>query len=99
MKKRLFKLSDNLKYVGLIKPLECQHHLKKTEFSQFWEGVVLNRPTKNDKESWVDIGLDKECKIDYNLPEGTWVTVDIHNHFNERGKNYKGKIVSAKYVE
>lgn len=99
LKKRLFKLSDNLKYVGLIKPLECQHHLKKTELSQYREGVVLNRPTKNDKECWVDIGLDRECKIDYNLPENTRVTVDIDNYLRENGRNYKGKVVSAKYVE
>lgn len=99
LKRRLFKLSDNLKYVGLIKPLECHHHLKKHEESRFREGVVLKRPTKSDSESWVDIGLDQECKINYHLVDGVRVSVRIDNFRERNPKFFKGDVVSSKQVE
>ena len=57
LRKRLFPISPELKFVGLIAPLECHHHLRVDEPAEFREGVVLKRPIKDKNGSWVDIGL------------------------------------------
>jgi hypothetical protein len=63
-----------------MNPIECKHHLKIEEYCKYREGVVLNRPIKkNDNSSWVDIGLRKECKVNYNLQAGTRVTVELEH--------------------
>jgi hypothetical protein len=57
LRKRLFPISALLRNVGLLTPLECLHHLKIEDISEYREGVVLKRPTRENEGSWVDIGL------------------------------------------
>jgi len=57
LRKKLFPISALLRNVGLLTPLECQHHLKVTDISEYREGVVLKRPTRENEGSWVDVGL------------------------------------------
>jgi predicted SPOUT superfamily RNA methylase MTH1 len=59
LRKALFPISSDLKYVGLMNPIESSHHLKTEEYCPYREGVVLNRPVKDGTGSWVDIGLLK----------------------------------------
>ena len=59
LRKRLFPLSPELKFVGLVAPLECHHHLKQDELFPYREGVVIKRPVKENSGSWVDVGLLK----------------------------------------
>ncbi len=62
-----------------MNPIESKHHLKTDEFHQYREGVVLNRPVKeNSAGSWVDIGLQKQAKIDYKLQPLTRVTIKLN---------------------
>ena len=62
-----------------MNPIESKHHLKADEFHQYREGIVLNRPVKeNGSGSWVDIGLPKQAKIDYKLQPLTRVTVKLN---------------------
>jgi len=42
---------------GLIHGIECGHHLRKGEESEFREGLVLDRPTKPTQGSFVSVGL------------------------------------------
>ncbi len=60
LRKRLFPLKDELKYVGTIPPLRTPHHPLKLKPSDlkvgmFREGVVVNRTNEGVR---VDIGMD-----------------------------------------
>lgn len=37
----------------------------------------MNRPVREQKGSWVNIGIYKDCQIDLALEEGTRVTVKL----------------------
>jgi len=64
-----------------MNPLDSNHHLRIDEWCQYREGVVLNRPVKENEGSWCNIGLLKDCKISQKLQEKTRVTVKL----NEKG--------------
>ena len=59
LRKALFPHHPDLKYAGLLNPLDCPHHMRREEKYPFREGVVLKRPTKKGKGSFVDCGIDK----------------------------------------
>lgn len=65
-----------MKYAGLLNPLDTPHHLRQSEFSQYREGVILDRPAsqKKGKGSWVNCGIDKDVRVDLNAPAGQRVT-------------------------
>ncbi len=95
LRKALFPVIPELKYTGLMNPLDAPHHLRQTEWSTYREGVVIPRPVRADRGSWVNIGLKKDCQIQEKLAVGTRVTVRI----NEKGDNlelkyYTGNVVS-----
>lgn len=77
LRKALFPVCPELKYSGLMNPLNTPHHLRADEWSQYREGVVINRPIKKGKGSWVNIGFKKDCQVDLLLEEGTRVTVKL----------------------
>lgn len=60
LRKALFPVCPELKFSGLMNPLNTPHHFKADEWSQYREGVVINRPNKKGKGSWVNVGLRKE---------------------------------------
>ena len=94
LRKTLFPMSEDLKLSGLMNPLESQHHLRKDEWSPYREGCVLDRPVSGEY-SWVNIGLNKDCKIDQKLPPKTRVTVKLNEkNFNNKLKYYTGTPVS-----
>ncbi|KAK6022521.1 hypothetical protein OSTOST_11780, partial [Ostertagia ostertagi] len=63
------------------------------------EGVVLDKPTKPDRGSLCDVGLEKELELEdkIQLPAATRVTVEITN-LGENSKRYRGKLSSARKV-
>ena len=94
LRKTLFPMSEDLKLSGLMNPFESQHHLRKDEWSPYREGCVLDRPVNGDY-SWVNIGLNKDCKINQKIPPKTRVTVKLNeNNFNNKLKYYTGTPVS-----
>jgi predicted SPOUT superfamily RNA methylase MTH1 len=98
LRKRLFPICNELRLAGLLAPLECPHHLKAGDISEYREGVVLKRPTKKNKGSFADIGLLKDCQLDRKLPPFTRVTVklDDQGRLEYGAKNFNGKVVSIK---
>lgn len=48
-----------LSLVGLLNPLDSPHHMRIDEESDYREGVVVDRPTKQNKGSFVDCGMRK----------------------------------------
>lgn len=80
LRKALFPRSDALKYAGLVNPLEGDHHLKVTEWCKYREGVIIRRPVKDNRGSWANIGLYKDCQVNLMLQENTRVTVKLNEN-------------------
>ena len=57
----LIPMHPDLKYAGMLPPLDAPHHLRSTEWGPFREGVV--RRSAKGEGSWVDVGLDKDAHI------------------------------------
>lgn len=64
-------------YEGLLNPLACPHHMGQSDEAEYREGVVLNKPVKDGRGSFVNVGLRKEVQIDRQLDAGLRVTVKI----------------------
>lgn len=95
LRKALFPKSPALRFAGLMNPIDTPHHVRATEWSLYREGVIINRPSKDGKGSWANIGIYKDCQVDLNLQEGTRVTVKLdQTGFSESIRYYSGKIVS-----
>jgi len=43
LRKYFFPVHEDLKFVGLLNPLDAPHHLRKDEVSLYREGVVLKK--------------------------------------------------------
>lgn len=67
LRKQLVPVHRDLKWVGLLAPLDAPHHLRKHEQLPYREGVVLKRgwppPEGGAQGSWVNCGL----------PEPVWL--------------------------
>jgi len=51
-------MHEDLKYAGMLPPLDAPHHLRSTEWCKYREGVTIERHTDLNR-SVVDIGLEK----------------------------------------
>mmetsp|Transcript_29766 Transcript_29766/g.45365 ORF Transcript_29766/g.45365 Transcript_29766/m.45365 type:complete len:225 (+) Transcript_29766:5791-6465(+) len=79
-----------------MNPLDSMHHLRATEWCKYREGCVINRPVKENKGSWVNIGLSPQvCQIDLQLQTNTRVTVELdQTEWQPSAKYFSGKVVS-----
>jgi len=100
LRKDLFPHHKDLKYAGLLNPLDTPHHLRQSEFSQYREGIILDRPAsqKKGKGSWVNCGIDKDVRVDLNAPAGQRVTVRFDDEQREDGKYLTGKLIMPDQV-
>ncbi|PAV88064.1 hypothetical protein WR25_20313 [Diploscapter pachys] len=101
LRKHLYPVQRVLKHVGLLHPLDANHHLKSDDFSlDFREGVILNKPVQEGKGPICNIGLDKDFQLDTEtpLPAGTRITVHIRN-LNDAQKRYRGTLSSPAEVQ
>lgn len=96
LRKLLFPLHPDLKFVGLLNPLDCSHHVKAEDEVCYREGVVLDRPTKNSAggSSFVECGLKKNVRVDKHIQPGVRVTVKMEPSLKKDPKYYIGKVVS-----
>ncbi|XP_026029154.1 putative methyltransferase C9orf114 homolog [Astatotilapia calliptera] len=94
LRKAFFPKHQDLQYAGLLNPLDSPHHMRIDEESDYREGVVVDRPTKHNKGSFVDCGMRKEVQIDKQLQPGLRVTVRLSKTQNPEGKAYKGVVVA-----
>ncbi|KAH3749326.1 putative methyltransferase C9orf114 [Dreissena polymorpha] len=92
LRKVFFPQHKDLQYAGLLNPLYCPHHMRAEEQTPYREGVVLNKPPKEGRGSFVNVGLLKDCQIDKHLKAGLRVTVKMDNSTWDR-KNVKGVVV------
>jgi hypothetical protein len=79
LRKRMFRISPNLKFAGILPPLQTPHHnvphsIQECKVGEIREGVVVDR---KDQRLHVDVGLGRtfECFADLTL--GQRVTVKV----------------------
>ncbi|XP_006818430.1 28S rRNA (uridine-N(3))-methyltransferase-like isoform X1 [Saccoglossus kowalevskii] len=97
LRKHFFPKHSDLQYAGVLNPLDTPHHMRIDDECEFREGVVLDRPVKGGKGSFVNAGLRKEIRIDRQLRDGLRVTVRLDNkQTDEDRRYYTGKVVSPR---
>nr|XP_042908106.1 putative methyltransferase C9orf114 homolog [Parasteatoda tepidariorum] len=93
LRKFYFPLHKDLEHTGEIHPLQLPSHLSVNDESEYREGIVLNKPVKQGKGSYINIGLQKPAVIDKILKENVRVTVKLDKEQFSK-KHFKGKAVS-----
>ncbi|MEM1507171.1 MAG: RNA methyltransferase [Candidatus Bathyarchaeia archaeon] len=97
IRKRLFKIMPELRYVGILPPLRTPHHPTKSRkkdliINEFREGVVV---AEKKNRVLVDIGVEHPIPVlGARLPVGTRITVKIV----EGGKNPKAVLASREEI-
>ncbi|XP_069775361.1 putative methyltransferase C9orf114 homolog isoform X2 [Narcine bancroftii] len=94
LRKFFFPKHQDLQFAGLLNPLDSPHHVRIDEDSEYREGVVVDRPSKPKKGSFVNCGLRKEVQIDRQLQAGLRVTVRLHKSEHSESKTLKGTVVA-----
>lgn len=87
LRKSLFPLQYDLKFAGLLPPLDIPHHIKRDENSRYREGVVIEIDKNDSSSDKVDVGLNHHVHINRTLQPNVRVTIQMLN-------DKKGKIVS-----
>ncbi|XP_022138246.1 putative methyltransferase C9orf114 [Momordica charantia] len=77
LRKALFPKHNNLRFVGMLPPLDAPHHLRKHEWGPYREGVTLTQRERapDARGTPVDVGLSKNVVVDEVLEPGIRVTV------------------------
>lgn len=91
LRKFFFPIHNDLKFTGLLNPLDSQHHLRVTNEFLYREGIVTNKP--HPKGCFVNVGLLNDVLVDKQLTEGIRVTVKLPQNSDLKSKKLKGKIV------
>ncbi|KAK7896449.1 hypothetical protein WMY93_021774 [Mugilogobius chulae] len=95
LRKWFFPKHQDLQYAGLLNPLDSPHHMRIDEESEYREGIVLDRPIKQGKGSFVNCGMRRfDVRIDKQLQSGLRVTVQLNKTQSEESKVYKGVVVA-----
>ncbi|XP_048821949.1 putative methyltransferase C9orf114 homolog [Lagopus muta] len=97
LRKSFFPKHGDLQFAGLLNPLDSPHHMRVDEDSEYREGVVLDRPSKPGRGSFVNCGMKKEVQIDKQLKPGLRVTVRLQEPQNPETKVRKGTVVSSQH--
>ncbi|ESO85927.1 hypothetical protein LOTGIDRAFT_204586 [Lottia gigantea] len=92
LRKHFFPMHEDLKFAGLLNPLDSPHHMRISDKVEYREGVVLEKKLKS--QSCVNAGLyQKDVLVDKDLEAGLRVTVELDvNSYDKKVVN--GKVVS-----
>lgn len=61
LRKMLYPHHPNLKYAGLLNPVDAPHHLRKGEQSKYREGVVTC--VRDTNQAVVECGFDNPLRV------------------------------------
>lgn len=91
LRKRMFTLSPELKYTGILPPLQTPHHnvprsIRQCKVGSLREGVTVGR---HGDTLTLDVGLESTVQCEGDLPAGRRVTVRLKS----LGANPTGKTV------
>lgn len=76
LRKFFFPIHKDLKYSGLLNPLDAPHHLRQQNIFRYREGIVADKPAKPG-HSYVNVGLLNDVLVDKALSPGVRVTVKL----------------------
>ena len=94
LRKYFFPLHNDLKFTGLLNPLDSQHHLRQQSEFVFREGIVTTKPTKGNKPgAFVNVGLLNDVLVDTKLDPNLRVTVKLPTGADLKSKKLRGKVV------
>ncbi|KAJ1645184.1 hypothetical protein IWQ61_010341, partial [Dispira simplex] len=96
LRKLMFPMHPDLRYAGLLNPLDCPHHVRMEETSLYREGFTVQRKSKAKACGYANCGLRKDVQLDRPLQSGLRVTVKMDNPTPQEGKIATGKVVSPK---
>lgn len=75
LRKDIFAIEPDLKYAGMINPLEAQHHLRTSQLEcPYREGITINSSLDSSE---VNIGLSKPVEVKGTHDPATRVTVKV----------------------
>jgi predicted SPOUT superfamily RNA methylase MTH1 len=97
LRKRLFKLKPELKYVGILPPLRTPHHplqkwAKKLKTGEHREGAVVSVTSEG---ALVDIGVERPVHVAKKFPVNSRVTVEI----TKAGRHPKAALADKEQIE
>ncbi|KAH9311786.1 hypothetical protein KI387_026821, partial [Taxus chinensis] len=75
LRRALIPKHNNLRYVGLLPPLDAPHHARKHEWVLYREGVTLDKKSPAGFGTFVDVGLFQDVFIRQTMEPGLRVTV------------------------
>lgn len=86
LRKRLFGIEPDLKFAGMIHPLEAQHHLRTSQLEcPYREGVTMKhvqieKKGQQKEATEINIGLNQPVVVEGNIELNTRVTVQVDPH-------------------
>ena len=98
LRKRLFKIKPELRYVGILPPLRTSHHplqkrVRKLKTGDFREGAIVS---VTEEGSLVDIGVEQPVQIsDKKLPINKRITIKIE----KAGRHPKVALANKEDIE
>ncbi|XP_035911947.1 putative methyltransferase C9orf114 [Anopheles stephensi] len=94
LRKYFFPLHNDLKFSGLLNPLDSQHHLRQQSEFVFREGIVTSKPMKSNKVgAFVNVGLLNDVLVYTALEPNLRVTVKMPAGADLKSKKIRAKVV------
>ncbi|GAA5802978.1 putative RNA methyltransferase [Helicostylum pulchrum] len=97
LRKQLVPISPDLKFAGLLPPLDVPHHPGMEEITNYREGVTLDKTGETDS-TLVDIGLFRRARIDRAVQAGVRVTVELSEAISAADTRKGQKPIAANVV-
>ncbi|KAI8036304.1 putative methyltransferase C9orf114 [Drosophila gunungcola] len=92
LRKYFFPLHKDLKYSGLLNPLDTPHHLRQQSKFRYREGVICDKKAK-EGQSYANVGLLNDVLVDKAIEPGVRVTVKMEPQ-SETIRKQRGTLVS-----
>lgn len=81
LRKNLFPVHPNLRLAGSLPSLDMPHHLRKTEWCKYREGVTVTRADRQDANTTpVQTGLKRPVNVRGDIPEDSRVTIKFESN-------------------
>lgn len=83
LRRQLLPMHGDLKWVGLLSPLDAPHHVRRYERIAYREGAVIlpekcPEPPEGETGCWVNCGLDEPVwAVGEEIPDGLRVTIRL----------------------
>jgi predicted SPOUT superfamily RNA methylase MTH1 len=77
LRRFLFPMHRDLRFVGLLTPLNTPHHMKLEDWCEYREGVVVDKPSPYGTGCLVNVGLRKEVHIERTIKPNVRLTIRL----------------------